>query len=92
MMGTIVSLGQPLHVTVAEAEQRRKERTRDARRRAAATLNQRLEDPLWSVSQRMMTVLMIERHKLQMMLGYITCYVTCNIIIWRCYITKNGVI
>jgi hypothetical protein len=30
--------GQPRHVTVAEAETRRKERTQDARRRAAETL------------------------------------------------------
>ena len=36
--------GQPWHVTVAEAEQRRKERTRDARRRAAATLKRRREE------------------------------------------------
>ena len=36
--------GQPWHVTVAEAEQRRKERTRDARRRAVATLKRRLEE------------------------------------------------
>jgi hypothetical protein len=36
--------GQPLHVTVAEAEQRCKERTRDARRRAAATLKRRQEE------------------------------------------------
>ena len=36
--------GQPRHVTVAEAEQRRKERTRDARRRAAATLKRRREE------------------------------------------------
>ena len=38
MIGTIISLGQPQHVTVAEAEQRRKERTRNAQRLAAATL------------------------------------------------------
>ena len=36
--------GQPRHVTVAEAEKRRKERTRDARRKQAETLKQRREE------------------------------------------------
>jgi hypothetical protein len=36
--------GQPRHVTVAEAEMRRKERTKDARRRAAKTLKLRREE------------------------------------------------
>jgi hypothetical protein len=36
--------GQPRHVTVAEAEQRCKELTRDTRRRAAATLKRRRDE------------------------------------------------
>jgi hypothetical protein len=36
--------GQPRHITVAEAEQRRKERTSNARRRAAATLRLHWEE------------------------------------------------
>jgi hypothetical protein len=36
--------GQPLRVTVAEAEQRGKEQTRDARQLAAAMLKQRREE------------------------------------------------
>ncbi len=36
--------GQPRHVTVAEAEQRHKERTSDAQRKAAATLKRRREE------------------------------------------------
>ena len=38
--------GQPRHVTVAESEKRRKDRTKDARRRAAETLKRRREDPV----------------------------------------------
>jgi hypothetical protein len=36
--------GQPHHVAGAEAEERRKERTRDARRQAAETLKLRREE------------------------------------------------
>ena len=36
--------GQPRNVTVAVSEKRRKERTRDARRRAAETLKRRREE------------------------------------------------
>jgi hypothetical protein len=57
--------GQPRHVTVAEAEQRRKERTRDARRRAAATLKLRREEREPADDDSADSV-MIERHMLQM--------------------------
>ena len=79
--------GQPLHVTVAEAEQRRKERTSDARRPG--------QQRHWSgagrsVSQPMMTVLMIERHMLQMMLYDMLCNLLYNH--WGMLYTTNGVI
>jgi hypothetical protein len=72
--------GQPLHVTVAEAEQRRKERTRDARRRAEVAPGGACANGWWQCWWLKGTCCKW---------CCLTCYVTCYITIRRCYLTPR---